>query len=336
MKKIILPVFPIIVCLTAIGQPTQESQRGSYSVEQVRNARENAEMNRHYSSMSSGSTFKSKWGEVSNYAGPSSWGAGMSESRIQAGNRLAMAELKWQVKVEKMTRLIKERKIGTTASFYPMFMQAAKESFNGYNDDYNITRLFPQTAEDYENRLKDKEGSFYRDWFVFQYREEVAKRSEEEDRIRRKQEEQDRISRELAREEFLEKQKAEHNAKYLEAANYKNIYLDRANPLEKRLSAIKSFKDKLEDMNIDAWYDDDKIPTVHLNYFIAELETKMGRFSDAYNSLMKLFGKTWGNIAPTMAQVVNLKMYTNLLEEDYRMVVEVHKESYERETKNLA
>lgn len=50
--KYFISVFFCFACAVPLAaQPTSESQRGAYSVEQVRQARETAEMNRHYESM---------------------------------------------------------------------------------------------------------------------------------------------------------------------------------------------------------------------------------------------------------------------------------------------
>ncbi|MBP6431375.1 MAG: hypothetical protein KA319_06380 [Ferruginibacter sp.] len=66
MKKCLL-ILAAVFCLVAIGfaQPTSESQRGAYSVSQVRQARENAEMNRHYESLKPSTPYKSTSGTYS-------------------------------------------------------------------------------------------------------------------------------------------------------------------------------------------------------------------------------------------------------------------------------
>lgn len=67
MKPTFLHVTFFWIMATAVNaQPTNESQRGAYTAEQVRQARQNAEMNRHYESLKPSGSSTSKTSNTSN------------------------------------------------------------------------------------------------------------------------------------------------------------------------------------------------------------------------------------------------------------------------------
>jgi hypothetical protein len=119
----------------------------------------------HYESMkpSKKSTSNSN---VSGDYNANGWGQGISSERVAAGERNDALQKEWNDKVNKLVKLIESRKIGKSSSDYYSFMEAAKESFTGYNSDYTIRTIFPKTASEYEQKANDKSSNFYKQWFL--------------------------------------------------------------------------------------------------------------------------------------------------------------------------
>lgn len=112
--------------------------QNTMSQSQAQSRREWSNTERHYNSMSSGS---SSSGAAVNYSGGSStWGNYYNMERRNAiASRMEAAENAFKAKEAKMARLIKERNIVMSKSSWAQIKQAAKEA--GF-DDYLIGRLY--------------------------------------------------------------------------------------------------------------------------------------------------------------------------------------------------
>jgi hypothetical protein len=317
MKKCLL-ILVAIFCLVAIGfaQPTNESQRGAYTTEQVRQARMNAEMNRHYESMKPSST-GSKYGNIAtNSGGSNTWSVGMDKGQAAASERIAAKEKEWNDKVNKLRKLVAERKIGKSASDYNAFMQAAKESFN---DEYTLSRMFPSNAASYQIGANDKNSAFYKEWFYIENKQQKEKEEKELNQMLEQYARESKAQKEAVLQKYWDGQN-ERTKNALRAAEYdKSVFQDITKPLPERLNAILSLKDNLERYNLLNYYAEKKAKTVHLNYYIADIETKMGRFDEAYRHLLDVYDRDAVN-GLTSEELYNLRMYLSIMKNEYLWV----------------
>ncbi len=281
-KSILFIVVQLVFSLAVFAQPLS----GSYYTEgQKKLARETAEMDRHYKSISpSNFSSSSSNGPISgNY---NSYGS--ADYSKMSGINEAAAKQKarndaWIQKENKIKNLIASRGIHKSESYYPELIKAA---LDGGFDRYSAERFFGENAEDFKRRINNPSSSIH-EWFAWEEQTTFMKNMQPKKEIIEKKEPEipKGVQEQINRDNVAITNNANRISSSLDYAQNKE------NSYENRLYAIDEAINSVKEINKVRWYSDDKLSYQNLEYGKVNLFIENGDYIKAANLLSDMINR---------------------------------------------